>query len=112
MDIQERITQGDNYIANRIMRFGEGLHGSRQFWYARCNELNDMIKQIGPDGLIFFTFSAADLHWSELHRLMPSNGNCEASAKLHHQNIVDNPHIADWFFHKRFEIFFNDVLKK
>ncbi|CAB4420703.1 unnamed protein product [Rhizophagus irregularis] len=45
-DIQERITQGDNYMANRIMRFGEDLRGSRQFWYARCNELNDMIKQI------------------------------------------------------------------
>ncbi|CAB4420704.1 unnamed protein product [Rhizophagus irregularis] len=43
---------------------------------------------------------------------MPSNGNRETSAKRHNQNIVDNPHIADWFFHKRFEIFFNDVLKK
>jgi hypothetical protein len=52
-DIQERITQGDNYMANRIMRFGEGLRGSCQFWYARCNELNDMIKQIELDGLIF-----------------------------------------------------------
>ncbi|PKB99514.1 hypothetical protein RhiirA5_383138 [Rhizophagus irregularis] len=71
-----------------------------------------MIKQIGPDGLIFFMFSAANLHWPKLHQLMPSNGNRKTSAKRHHQNIVDNPHIADWFFYKQFEIFFNDILKK
>src|SRR3954468_16560092 len=66
-DIQERISQGDNYIADRIMRFEEGLRGSQQFWNARRWELSDMIKQIGSQGLVFFTFSAADLHWPELH---------------------------------------------
>jgi len=115
-EIQEQITQGDNHIANRIMRFSESLRGSRQFWNARRSELTDMIKQIRTQGLIFFTFSVADLQWSELHKLMPSSGNAEGnaevSAKRHHQNIVDNPHIAVWFFNKRFEIFFNDVLKK
>ena len=93
------------------MRFGEDLRGSRQFWNSRRYELSDMIKQIGAQGLIFFTFSAADLHWPELHKLMPSSVSSETSAKQHHQNIVDNPHIAVWFFSKRFEIFFNDVLK-
>ncbi|EXX58458.1 hypothetical protein RirG_197800 [Rhizophagus irregularis DAOM 197198w] len=111
-DIQERIIQGDNHMADRIMRFGEGLRGSHQFWNARSNELYNMIKQIDSQGLIFFTFSTADLHWPELHKLMPSSGNSETSAKHHHQNIVDNPHIAVWFFSKRFEIFFNDVLKQ
>jgi len=57
--------------------------GSRQFWMKRRSELLDMIKQIGHKGLLFFTFSAADFHW----------------------------HIATWFFHRRFENFFNDVLK-
>ena len=59
-----------------------------------------MIKQIGSQGLIFFIFSAADLHWPELHKLIPSNGNFENLAECHHQNIIDNPHIADWFFCK------------
>src|SRR5688572_5226936 len=67
-DIQERIIQGDNRMADRIMRFGEGLRGFRQFWNARSNELYDIIKQIDSQGLIFFTFSAADLHWPELHK--------------------------------------------
>jgi hypothetical protein len=109
-DIQERIAQGDDHIADRIMRFGEGLRGSRQFWNTRRYELSDMIKQIGTQGLIFFTFSAADLHWPELHELILSNDT--GNSTNHHQNIVDNPHVAVWFFHKRFEIFFNDVLKK
>jgi len=56
------------------MRFDQGLRGSRQFWNARCYELLDMIKQIGSQGLVFFTFSAADLHWPELHKLILSSG--------------------------------------
>ena len=73
--IQERIAGGDKQLADRIMRYGEGLRGSRQFWMARRLELSDMIKQIGHQGLIFFTFSAADLHWPELHKLMPDDGD-------------------------------------
>ncbi|GBC05301.1 hypothetical protein RclHR1_06170005 [Rhizophagus clarus] len=80
-DIQERIIQGDTYMADRIMHFGEGLRRSCQFWNSRCHELTDMIKQIRPQGLIFFTFSAADLHWPELHKLMLPNDNSEALDK-------------------------------
>ena len=110
-DIQERISLEDHHIADRIMRYGEGLYGSQQFWNFHHCELTDMIKQIGSQGLIFFTFSAADLHWPELHKLMPPSHNSETSDKTKLQNIVDNSHIATWFFSKRFETFFNDVLK-
>ena len=51
-DIQEMIANGDNKMADRIMRYGEGLRGTRQFWMARRYELSDMIKQIGHQGLI------------------------------------------------------------
>jgi hypothetical protein len=113
-DIQKTIANGDKNLADRIMRYGEGLRGTRQFWMARRQELMDMIKQIGHQGLIFFTFSAADLHWPELHQLMPSDdqGEEDSSAKQRQQNIINNPHIATWFFNKRFENFFNDVLVK
>ena len=59
--------------------------------------------------MIFFTFSAADFHWPELHKLMEQEGE---SAKVRQKNIIDNPHIATWFFNKRFEHFFKDVLIK
>jgi hypothetical protein len=32
-----------------------------------------MIRQIGHNGLLFFTFSVADFHWPELHELMPAS---------------------------------------
>ena len=108
------ISSGDKQLADRIMRYGEGLRGSRQFWMARRYELKDMIKQIGHQGLLFFTFSAADFHWPELHKLMPDDGysdNESISSEKRQQNIINNPHVATWFFNKRFDNFFNDVLK-
>ncbi len=38
-------------------------------------ELLDLIKQIGSQGIVFFTFSAADMHWPDLHNLMPNIEN-------------------------------------
>src|SRR5437016_6272936 len=108
MDYVTTASMSGRSICGSIRR---SQRGSRQFWNARRYELSDMIKQIGAQGLILFTFSAADLHWPELHELIPSNDS-ESSAKHRNQNIIDNPHIAVWFFSKRFEIFFNDVLKK
>jgi len=45
--IKEKINERDNYFTDRIMRFGEGLRGSRQFWNARRDEVSDMVKQLG-----------------------------------------------------------------
>lgn len=112
-DIQEMIASGDKKLADQIMRYGEGLRGTRQFWMARRGELSDMIKQIGHQGMIFFTFSAADLHWPELHKLMPDHGNTNdeaETAKQRQTNIIENPHIATWFFDKRFDTFLRNVL--
>ena len=104
MDIKERIDEGDNHFADRIMRFGEGLCRSRQFWYARRNEVSNMIRQLDSQGLVFFTFSAADLHWPELHKLMPPSGNVvegSESIRQNHQNVVNNPQIVAWFFNRQ-----------
>ncbi|CAB4429934.1 unnamed protein product [Rhizophagus irregularis] len=114
-DIQEMIANGNNKIADRIMRYGEGLRRTRQFWIARRKELLDLIKQTGANGLIFFTFSTTEMHWPELHKLMENNdhnGDEAESSKRRQQDIIDNLHIATWFFKQRFETFFKDVLVK
>src|SRR4051812_9420516 len=41
-----------------------------------------------------------------------NSGEESNSAKNRQQNLVDNPHIAAWFFNKRFDSFFQDVLMK
>jgi hypothetical protein len=77
-----------------------------------------MIKQLGAKGMIFFTFSAADMHWPDLHQLMPHGENenpidvesDEDRCKHRRQDLINNPHIAAWFFDKRFETFLKTVL--
>jgi hypothetical protein len=49
-----------NNLADRLMRFGTSLRGTRSYW-AKCKaELTDMLHQIGSP-TIFFTLSAADM---------------------------------------------------
>ncbi|CAG8622461.1 21469_t:CDS:2 [Cetraspora pellucida] len=77
-DVQE-MADNNNCMADKIVRFGEGLHGTRQFWNKR---------------------RAADLHWPELHELMPHGENPVTeldTSKQRHQDLIDNPHIAAWF---------------
>ncbi|GBB90824.1 hypothetical protein RclHR1_17900006 [Rhizophagus clarus] len=86
-------------MADRVMHFGEGLRGTRQFWKKHSFKLSDMIKQLGTKRMIFFTFSAADLHWPDLYKLMSYGENSmdEESdmeqSKHQHQDLIDNPHI-------------------
>src|SRR6266540_3635262 len=114
-EVQEMIER-NNHLADQVIRFGEGLRETRQFWIKRRGELTDMIKQIGFQKMVFFTFSAADLHWPELHKLMPHGENQiegeseQDAAKRRCQDLIDNPHIASWFFEKHFKLFLEDVL--
>ena len=93
-DIQERIEAGDKHMADRIMKYGENIRGFRQFWMSRRYELVDMIKQVESEGMIFFTFSLADLHWPELHDLMPIDKVSKTESNIRQRNLVNNPHIA------------------
>lgn len=53
----------------------------------------------------------ADMHWPDLHNLIPeSNREVSNSAKQRQQNVIENSHIATWLFNKRFEKFFNNIL--
>ena len=42
---------------------------------------------------IFFTHSAADLHWPELARLIGAENTGQAG---HNNALIENPAIADW----------------
>ena len=83
---------------------------------ARRYELSDFIKQIGHQGLVFFTFSTADLHWPEFHKLMNNEENSKEERDEHNlanqrlQNLNNNLHLAAWFFNKRFATFFHEVI--
>ena len=56
---------------------------------------------------VFFTFSYADNHWNDLHKLMP--GGFSSDKKIRYQNVLDNPHIVDWYFSYRLNEFLKVV---
>ena len=49
------------------------------------------------DHQLYFTFSSADMHRPELHALFGGENDCTAEHR--NQNVINNPHITDWFFH-------------
>src|SRR2546423_97487 len=60
--------------------------------------------------MVYFTFSAADLlHWPELHKFMP-HGKMDQESEYRHKDLIENPHIATWFFKKHFKLFLEKVL--
>ena len=61
----------DSILGERLMRFGMVLRGTRAYWRKCRQELSNLIQQIGCP-TIFFTLSAVDMHWPNLHKSMPS----------------------------------------
>lgn len=61
---------------------------------------------------MFFTHSAADLQWPELARLICPHDPTSSSARS--TALIENPAIADWFFHHRIhkfiDVFYAGVL--
>ena len=88
----------DNFTAeqlmNRLQRYAAKVQGS-QYWFQRYQELGALIEQKRPT--LFWTVSAADNHWPELHKLLP-HATEPPTLSMRIQAIIDNPHITDWFF--------------
>ena len=51
-----------NNIIDRVLHYSEGLCDTYQYWMYRRAELMDMIKQMGSQRMVFFTFSTADMY--------------------------------------------------
>lgn len=89
-------------LISKISRNVANIAGTNAYWrnvrepqsyYHNCWKAN-----------IFFTFSSADMHWPDLHALFQqSTGNTTSEERQ--QNIINNPHIVDWFFTQWLENF-------
>jgi hypothetical protein len=56
---------------------------------------------------VFFTFSYADNHMNDLHKLMPGGfSNCP---KQRYKNVLNNPHLVDFYFSFRLTEFLKVV---
>lgn len=113
-DIQALLAEGDQRIANTMIRYGAKLRGTRAYWLARRHELMDMIRVQGTPHL-FFTLSAADLQWPDLHRHMPDNTHPppedERAARQRRRIALNgNPHIAAAYLDERLQIYMKHFL--
>ena len=64
--LKEALIQSPS-LYKKVMHFNSNLRSTPSYWHARSTELEDMVKQEKAPTL-FFTLSAADVHWPELYR--------------------------------------------
>eukprot|EP01018_Ginkgo_biloba_P010190 Gb_29816 [translate_table: standard] len=106
-------TLPDVDLVEKVIKFRTTLRGTRAYWSKCLRELSNMIHQIGCP-TIFFTLSAANMQWLDLHQLMLKTPPCDAAAvrKWHCNNGIQHPHIVAKYMHLRHTIFREEVLTK
>jgi hypothetical protein len=82
---QQLIDSLDNKLVEHLMFFGSTVRGTRSYWTKCRTKLTDMITQLGFP-MLFFTLSATDTKWHDLHNVMPRNAHCR-HLNEHHKKI-------------------------
>ena len=88
---------------SKVSRYIANIACTNAYWNKVREELKAIVTNVGPPTL-FFTFSSADMHWPELHTLFGTSSGNSTSA-IRRQNVINNPHLVDWFFTQRLESF-------
>ena len=103
----------DNKLVEHLMRFGSSIRGTMAYWTKFRAELTDMFTQLGCP-YFFFTLTAPDTNWPELHSLMhvPSHSRSLNEHHMKIENVIQYPHIVATFMHHRFNIFREEVIQK
>ncbi|XP_020896155.1 uncharacterized protein LOC110235051 [Exaiptasia diaphana] len=88
----------------KVSRYVANIAGTNAYWHKVKEDLKAIVTNVGTP-TFFFTFSSADMHWPELHSLFYDGNVSELSSQDRRQNVIDNPHLVDWFFTQRLESF-------
>ena len=108
MEQLQEMAESNNSAAfmSKVSRYVANIGGTNAYWHRVKEDLKAIITNVGTPTL-FFTFSSADMHWLELHALFEENSNVNTNLTSEErcQNVINNPHIADWFFAQRLENF-------
>ena len=101
-ELYDMVGRDGEGFSNRVLHYAATLHGTRQYWFKQRSRLIAMGDTLGLP-TVFFTHSAADLQWPELaHLICPMTLDSSSSRN---RALVENPAIADWFFHHRIHKF-------
>lgn len=117
-ELQEYVCEGnDEELVGRISRAAESLRGTRPYWSSQRRDLEAIVHQLNSPYL-FFTLSAADNQWDDLHRHLPkytepmdfvSNLNRHQIASHH---VIEHPLIVAEYLVCRVSFFMKHVVKK
>ena len=138
-DLQENINNGDLNTLRNLYYFGKNIKGSPQYFNSQATISLNFLRhlRISSEDLrtynLFLTWSAADYHWPELHRLFPNHeeylgkkvvkslsdippGHDESQyidkkkdILLRMKNVHENSDIVNWFFKKKFQLLVEHV---
>ena len=101
-ELQTMLTSGTySEIMSKLMHYAKNISGTNAYWNQVKQELRAIINQVGSP-TIFWTLSCADFHWPEFHQLFSTDNLSNEQIR---QNVINNPHILDWFFTERTESF-------
>jgi ATP-dependent DNA helicase PIF1 len=125
-DIRQRMRndQTKTTFISSLERYIACMPGLLPFWRKHRGQLQAMISQVGAPH-IFFTLSAADLHWPELHRLIEQQRAIRsgdpvldintldemAGYNRRIKNLTEFPHIVAAFLNARVELFLKLIKK-
>ena len=92
-----------NVFVSKLSRYLSNITCSNAYWHKAKEDLKAIISHVGAP-TFFFTFSSADMHWPDLHALFSSSLS-DTTPESRRKNVINNPHITDWFFTQRLENF-------
>ena len=104
-------------LAQRIARQGAVLPGTRPYWSDASQKLKAQIQDKNcKSPHLFFTVSATDIQWPDLHQHMPAYlrappENEQDTYWIRMANLNENPAIAAYYFQKHWQIFYEEVVK-
>ena len=124
-DLRRRLDSGEKgALIQSIQRSIDWIPGLSPYWHRNRMQLVSMIEQLGCPHL-FFTLSAADLHWPDLHRLIEEqravalggppldlnqlNENARYDRRI--DNLTKYPHIVASFLQARVQTFLATLKK-
>ena len=93
----------------------KNIQGTNSYWYQHCQNLISAMDKFGSP-TIFFTLSAADYHWIDLQKFMPwdpeiiNQGYHKLTISQKKKMVVENPHIATWFFTTKLKLLFKTLI--
>jgi hypothetical protein len=91
-------------LKSSMMTYLANINGSTGYLYQRRVELETIIEERGAPTL-WFSFSMADNHWHDLHRVLCPTEKVfateEDAAAFRRKVVRENPHVVEEFFHRR-----------